>query len=179
MRCIIMAVGLAVSVVATTVSCIRVRQEHCIVNGGDVHCVDGYFCVAALREDVVGTKDGGDGCTTNEGLAFRDPTRFVRVQYGLPSSLQARSVDRSEDIDSVAGVLYKAAGGREPSACYLEDEDIDSEFEGVWLGVMEVREHLESKTTLRVEDALLTEEHVESINDFNAAINDWLDDCSE
>jgi len=179
MRCIIMAVGLAVSVVATTVSCIRVRQEHCIVNGGDVHCVDGYFCVAALREDVVGTKDGGDGCTINKGLASREPTRFVRVQYGLPSSLEARTADPSEDIDSVAGVLLNAVDGCESAGPYLKDEKAVDDLEDEWLGVMEVRDHLESKTTLRVEDALLTEEHVESINDFNAAIDDWLGDCSE
>ncbi|MCA9708084.1 MAG: hypothetical protein KDK70_19690 [Myxococcales bacterium] len=175
----LLGLGIAIAI-PHSMSCVRLDEDHCIVNGGDVSCIDDRICVTDV--DGLGEKsDHGDGCVSNVNAAVQFEGQFVHVQYGLPSRLDAVTDVAEDDIQSVAGVLALAAlessdASDSEHPCVVQ-EDLIHGLEPLWLEIEAVRAHLEDRARVRAGDAALSLEQVQAINRFNEAINSWLDEC--
>ena len=172
------AVTMAIAILLGA-GCVRLDEEHCIVNGGDFACDDGRLCVTDIDRRTE-PSDEGDGCVLEDQVDETLEDHFVRVQYGLPRSLGSNAKDAEaamDDTQSVVGVLFLATAEREVDEVCAPDEDITRSFEPQWRAVFEVREFLERPTRVRASSAGLSPEQVEAIEAFDAAINEWLEEC--
>jgi len=159
----------------TSSGCVRLDESHCIVNGGDFACGDGWRC-ATEREGIVESRDQGDGCLPMEGLGYDLEKYFVHVQYGLPEVLWPRG-EPEDDLDSLGGVLVHAVEERHvEDVCRVQESKV-LQFEAPWREVAAIRTFLERPTRVRVDAARLESFQVMAIEGFNEVINEWLDEC--
>lgn len=157
-------------------SCIRLDEDHCIVNGGDLACDQGRMCVTEI-EEIREPSDRGDGCILIDGIDYDFDAYLVRVQYGLPEVMWPRIEPNENDVRSLGGVLVRAVQERGLGEVCVADEDVVLSFEPEWNEVDGVREFLDRPTRVRANTATLEPHHVEAIKDFDAAINVWLEEC--
>lgn len=169
------------ALVLLSASCVRLDENHCIVNGGDFACDEARMCVTEI-EEIREPSDRGDGCILIEGIDTYDfDAYFVHVKYGLPDSLRASTDDASEDVQSLTGVLVRAAEAHEVTdvdECVVS-ESVVLQFEEEWLEVKAVHTFLDQRDRIRVESAALEPFHVEAIRRLNDAIDGWLEGCIE
>jgi hypothetical protein len=158
-----------------SVSCIRLDEDHCIVNGGDFACEAGRMCVTET-EAFTELSDEGDGCIKTAGIDYEFDKYFVHVQYGLPDSLAARG-EAEDDLRSVTGILARAVGDRGLEEVCTVGEMVVRDLEPLWIEVNAVREFLDRPSRVRAETATLGVTQVEAIGEFNGAINAWLEEC--
>lgn len=171
----------AASVLAVlSASCVRLDEDHCIVNGGDFACDRDRMCVTEIDETME-PSDRGDGCILIDGNDYDFDAYFVHVKYGLPDSLRARTDDAAEDVRSVTGVLVRAAEahGVDDVADCVVSERVVRQFEERWREVNAVRTFLDQRDRVRVKSAALEPLQVQAIHEFNEAIDLWLQYCEE
>ena len=169
-----MSVLLGMGASAAT-SCVRLDEGHCILNGGDFACGEGWMCVTEIMA-VAEPTDQGDGCISIQDIDYDLDAYFVHVQYGLPSRLRAQGEAR-DDLQSVTGILVRAVEEREAEDHCIVQESVVRSVEPQWLEVEEVRAFLDRRTRIRAATADLDPAHVQAIDDFNAAVNELLDEC--
>ncbi len=163
-------------VMITGTGCVRLDEDQCIVNGGDFACDEERICAAEI-DQIIELSDRGDGCLLTQGFDYDFDTYFVHVKYGLPESLGARGSDPFEDLQSVTGVLVRAVEELE-DGCTI-DESIVRRLEPRWRAVNAVRMFLDRKDRVRADSAALEPAHVQAIEDFNDAIDEWVDECED
>lgn len=164
----------------TLSGCVRLEEDHCIINGGDFACEHGRMCITEIVE-ITERSDRGDGCIDIEGIDYDVDAYFVHVKYGLPDSLRARTDDAAEDVSSVTGVLDRAVealGVDDVEECVVS-EPIVRQFEDEWREVKAIRAFLDQRARVSVESATLEPLQVEAIRGFNDAIDGWLQGCEE
>jgi hypothetical protein len=94
--CVSIVLGVAL---VSSGGCVRLDEEHCIVNGGDFACEEGRKCAMEYTA-VTESSDRGDGCVSDRGTAGYFGEYFVHVKYGLPEALGENS-GVEEDLDSL------------------------------------------------------------------------------
>jgi hypothetical protein len=161
---------------AALASCVRLDEAHCIVNGGDLACDDDERMCATEIKGFREPSDAGDGCVSIAETEEYFEVYLVHVQYGLPDTLWPHG-DAEDDVDSVAGVLRRAAEERPLEEMCTVDPARVLELEPRWREVKAVRTFLERRGRVRAESVTLEPFQVEAIEDFNEAIDEWLDDC--
>lgn len=168
--------GLLVSSLAcaAVAGCVRLDEEHCIVNGGDFACPDeGQLCATEI-EGFREPSDAGDGCVSIEGTERYFEEYLVHVKYGLPSSLWPHGAEE-DDVDSVAGVLVRAVE-EQGLECEVDAESV-RELEPLWRGVRSVRGYLERRDRVSVDAMTLQVGQVGAIEGFNAGVDGWVNGC--
>lgn len=159
-------------------SCVRLDEGHCIVNGGDFACNDEERMCATEIEGFREPSDPGNGCVSIAKTREYFDDYLVHVQYGLPDTLWPRG-EVEDDVDSMAGVLVRAAEDRGLDGECVVDREQVLELEPLWREVKAVRTFLERRDRVRVGSAALEGFQVEAIVGLDAAVNDWLAKCKE
>jgi hypothetical protein len=173
-------VVMSVVIGSAATGCVRLDEDHCIVNGGDFACDDRRMCVTEFDE-ATELSDQGDGCIRIAGVDYDLDAYFVHVKYGLPDSLRARTLDAAEDVRSVTGVLVRATEEHEVDdveECIVK-ESVVRQFEEEWQEVAAVRTFLDRNDRVRADSATLEPFHVDAIEKFNERIDEWLHECEE
>lgn len=144
--------------------CLVPDADYCAFVYGDRSCPeDRSFCV--LAKEPTSHTNIDDGCSATV------PDGFVRVHYGLPTSVAAPA-ERPDDPRSLGGVL--AHLGYE--ACVTTDE-IEASLGPLVASVAEVRRHLGERGHVRRRAMSLSREHVDAIEAFDEAVTAWVAEC--
>lgn len=158
-------------------SCVRLDEGHCIVNGGDFACNDEEQMCATEIEGFREPSDPGNGCVSIAETRDYFDDYLVHVQYGLPDTLWPHG-EAEDDVDSMAGVLMRAAEERGLDGECVVDREQVLELEPLWREVKAVRTFLERRDRVRVGSATLEGFQVEAIVGLNDGVDEWLDNCN-
>ncbi len=155
-------------------NCIRLDEDHCIINGGNAACEDEDICVMETRRVREIFVDGG-GCVSESDIHQGFYDYFVSVPYGLPSHMG--SVERPDDLRSLIGTLTYAADQRMVERDCVVNRQVVYSLEEDRRRVDEVRGFLDRSTRVRIDAAELSAAQVDAINDFSAAVDEKLSMC--
>lgn len=145
--------------------CLVPDTDYCAFLYGDLSCpAEQSFCV--LAKEPTSHTNIDDGCSATV------PKGFVRVHYGLPTSIAAPA-ERPDDPRSLEGILAHLGY----DGCGSADE-LDVSLGPAVAGVADVRRHLGERGHTRRAAMALESKHVGAIGAFDAAVTTWIDACT-
>jgi hypothetical protein len=143
---------LALGVVASSTSCLRVNREHCMFAGGDLAC-DGGFCVGAVEaaSDAIAQADA-DGCIAELPA---ESASWVHVQHGLPAAVLMADAPAGLDAETstVEGIVTRVLQAR-GLAFDVSKDGCREAFEGLE-ALADVRARVEGENRRRTSVAAL------------------------
>ncbi|MCA9710226.1 MAG: hypothetical protein KDK70_30580, partial [Myxococcales bacterium] len=114
--------------VVATPACLRVKDDACVVSGGDQACGAAEICIVPTESGSDASLVDERGCHAIDGGESRPaleldqaPDGYARAPFGVPRRFEAAAAG---DLDSVEGVIEAALRERGLVGCAVEFEEL-------------------------------------------------------
>ncbi|MEM9453730.1 MAG: hypothetical protein AAGF11_06095 [Myxococcota bacterium] len=173
---------IAAALLLANVRCLSVRDEHCVLTGGDFACTSTEICIVPAEPVGASPVSTENGCYAFKSTENRmeiglddAPAGYVRAPFGVPAHFDAKSGEGP--LDSLEEVLNEALHERGHD-CELElTTSLRKDWSTVFRWLRE--ERLGRQGRVSTQALALNEWRVDVLHEFNVILLKTLDRCHD